>query len=540
MIEHVNKNSSLYEALLEARVNFPFRYAMRYMHRSYRYFHVVRRVNQFASALKKLGVKKGDVIASALPNTPDAIYLIYAVNQLGAINNIIHPLSNYHQLKENFLLTKPKIAFVLSLNYQKLKPLEKELGIKLISSSPSEDLPLFMRLIYKLKTKKQVGKIKKSDSTHRFYFEKEEKEFDKDFKSDAFYLHSSGVTGSPKTVALSNFAINALVSNGPEFLSLTTAENIGMLAVLPMFHGFGLAVGIHALLAHGGVIVLMPKFSSKEVIKYLKKNQIHFLIGVPLLFESLLAQPKFKGDIVSCLRLAFIGGDFVSRSLINRFNDRMLDAGSSCRLKEGYGLTETVNVCAVNTLNNDKIGTVGKSLPNVKLKIVNEKGETLPPNVEGELLVSGETLMNGYRFSSNPKINEEVFVIDENGVKWVKTGDFCSLDEEGFLTYKQRIKRIVKVNGINVFPSQIEEQVSKLDIVFEVAATGTEDKSHGHMIKLFVVLSKNAKCSEDEAKKLINQVIFDNCGVFATPKEIVFLKSFPHTMLGKIDTKLLK
>ncbi|MCR5333107.1 MAG: acyl--CoA ligase [Bacilli bacterium] len=528
----INKEQSLYFCIKDSSKKYSRRVAFYYMHRAFSYAHLIKRINQFAYKLTKLGVKKDEPVTMCLPNIPDALYLLYAINQIGAIANIVHPSCSLEQLDEYVTKTGSKYLFCLDTSYRTFRPL-KDKGIYFVTCSPVSE---FKEKIRKRYQKKFITMLN-DDRAENIYLLPEYKEFDNRFKEDAIYLHSGGTLSTPKTIALSSFAINSLVANAGWFTCLDNFEDVGMLSTLPMFHGFGLCMGIHAPLCYGGHDVLMPKFSRYNAVKYIEHKKLNILIGVPILYESILSKGSFKGRKLRYLTNAFIGGDNVSPALIKRFNDRMIKAKAKCRLFEGYGLTEVVNVCSVNTHNFNKEGTVGKLFPNAIGVVIDEKGKELPPNQDGEICIGGESLMNGYRFMKEDK---SVYHIDKNGNKYIKTGDIGMIDEDGYLYYKSRIKRIIKVSGVPVFPSEIEDVATSFDFVYEVAAIGVEDEKHGHIVKLFVKLSKTYHGSQKDALDKLNDKIVKTLGIYSKPKEIVFLDKMPHTVVGKIDTKLLK
>lgn len=527
---------SLYEAIKHSCDLFPNNIAFRYMNHAYKYKFLLKRINQFAASLLSLGVKKDDPITICLPNIPDAIYLLYAINQIGAIANIVHPLFTIEQMEDTLQKTKSKYAFVLDTNYGKFKSLEEK-GYIFYSCSPASELSLFEKKIYFHKNKTKI--ISNEYKSSCFYKSSVYQDFDTRFDNDAVYLHSGGTSGEPKTIALSSFAINSVSTNSLWIVGVDSFHKMGILSVLPMFHGFGLCKGIHSLLAHGGTDVLMPKFSRRDCVRYIARNQLHILLGVPVLYEAMLSKRNFRGRKLRHLNIAFVGGDYVSPALTERFNIRMEKAHSICRLREGYGLTEVVNVCSVNTHAHHKPGTVGIMLPNVKGIVIDENGHKLDFNQEGELCIGGDTIMNGYRFGDE-HINDKVFYFDENGDKYIKTGDFGTIDEDGFITYKTRIKRLVKVNGVPVFPSMIEDCATSFNFVYETCAIGVEDEKHGHIIRLYVMLSKTYKGTKKEAEEKIVERIVSRLGIYSKPKEIIFLDKMPHTAVGKIDYKLLK
>ncbi|MDY0345205.1 MAG: class I adenylate-forming enzyme family protein [Bacilli bacterium] len=531
----MEKNTTLYGALLATSQQYPKRSALIYLHKKITYETLLRDVNSLAKGLLEYGVKTDDVVSVCLPNIPSAVHLLYAVNQIGAVANLIHPLMKYEQMKGIMEETKSKLLFVLDSAFNEFSNLSK-IGVRVIACSPVQGVHLLLKIGYAIQNRKKIKNTAKSDKIDGYYQKEGTFAYDNDYKKDAIYLHSGGTTGKPKVVALSSFSINALASNGIDILGINETNDKYMLAVLPIFHGFGLCMGMHACLAFGACNTLMPKFHSQQVVNYLRKGQISFIIGVPILFEALLRNQNFKGSILKNLLICFVGGDFVAPSLIERFNNHMKEHGSSARLFEGYGLTEVVTVCTVNNNRFYKPGTVGKILSNVEMKVVDvDTKKDLPFSFDGELYVRGETMMNGYRFLNNE--SEQPFVKDEKNNVWIATGDYGSIDQEGFVTFRQRLKRIIKVSGINVFPNEIEGAVMDLGTVHECAAIAVNDEKLGNAIKLFVVLDRHYQ--DQSIDEEIKAIVLKRCGIYSVPRQIVYQNSLPKTLVGKVDTKAL-
>ncbi|MCQ2796274.1 MAG: acyl--CoA ligase [Bacilli bacterium] len=525
----VNKNQTIYEAFSKCAKEYPHRTAIIYQYRRYSYTYVSKKINALAYSLTKLGYKKNDVITVMLPNVPMAVYLLYAINQIGAIANLIHPLMKEEQLLGIMKKAKSKILFTLDSNADHL-PNIKKLGVKIYAVSPVDECSIFLRMAYKAKLKHRV----KAPYAHRLCTLKQSKEFDRDYMKDSFYLHSGGATGEPKTIALSSFSLNAIAVSGLKILDEKSSKGLGMMSVLPMFHGFGLCMGIHACLINGAFNVLIPKFSVKTIIKYLQRGQLQTLIGVPIIYERLLRHKKFKGRTVSKIHNAFVGGDAPSEALLKEFNNRMKEGKARARLYEGYGLTETVTVCTVNTHPHHRDKTVGRPIPFTEVKAFKNDKE-LKPNTYGELYVRGDTLMNGYRFESK---KSDPFYIDKKNQKWVRTGDYGKVDKDGYVYFIQRLKRIIKVNGINIFPKEIENKIAELPYIFECYAKEVKDSQHGSMINLYVVLNKKSKKKNYDSE--LKSFIENKFSVYALPKKIIYKKELPKTLVGKIDEKQLK
>ena len=531
----MKKNISLYEGIKIQSNKTPDNQALYYKGLTIKYKKLLESVNKLASGLDSLGVKKEDVVTICLPNFPFSVYLMYALNQNGNIINFAHPLLTLKQMTEIICETKSNYLFCLDSKYGEYLPLKKN-GLTIIPVCPVSELSPLIKLAYKFKSRKKTkdnrsAKIAGQDLLK--FLPKEE--FVHMDKEDQIYLHSGGTTSKSKTIALSSYALNSLAENTKYILELDDVSNKYMYSLLPMFHGFGLCMGIHSCLFTGGVDNLMPKFNVNETVKYIKANKLNFLIGIPPIYEALLSHKDFHGDMLKNLYVAYVGADFVSKDLLKRFNTRMEEANSKCRLFEGYGLTETVTVITVNTFKYNREGSVGRSLPCCKLQIRDlENTKSLPSNVAGEVYCSGDTLMNGYRFSDN-----DAFYLDDKKVLWVKTGDMGYLDSDGYLFFKQRLKRIIKVSGITVFPTEIEYHLTDLPFIFKAVAKGVPDLKRGSMVKLFVILTKDKSLIPNNYEEIIRKTIKDNNGVYAEPREIVYMESFPETVVGKVDTNKL-
>jgi long-chain acyl-CoA synthetase len=498
------------------------------------YERLIEEIDRAAAGLEKEGYGVGDVITLCLPNVLDALSLFYAANKLGIRIHLVHPLTPIKPMRVFLDETGSKTLFIVDTQWRTYAPLLDEWKGRIFLVSPPRSLSFLKRTAYRLLNRKRLAGIAFSDRLMRadplFALLKPTRTV-QDAVSTAVLLHSGGTSGKPKTIELSNAAINALAMRTEHIMGEGDYENKHMLSVLPMFHGFGLCMGIHAMLVNGGVDHLMPKFNADRAIRMIKKDQLHFLIGVPSLFHALLNHPKFAGPHLKVLRQAYVGGDFVAPSLKERFNAVMAEHGSQARLLEGYGLTEVVTVCAVNTLKEEKDGTVGKPLPGIAIRAVDlttraflEAGEL------GELVVSGDTLMNGYL--DEDKSASSAFLLDDALRRWVLTGDYGTIDVDGYVVFKQRLKRIVKVSGMPVMPSEIETIAMAFDNVKECAAVGVPDEAKGNVIRLYVALHRPADSLKEADLK---EAIKASLSVYAVPREIVILDALPKTIVGKID-----
>lgn len=491
-------------------------------------------IHRMAAYFMSLGIKSGDTVTVALPNIPSAVYTLYALNAIGAKMNNIHPLSPVAKIIDSAVETNSVLAVALATVYKDNKDVINKSKVRFAFVNPTDDNSFCMRVLFGIK----YGKVKKGENI--FCLDDYKKQTPvTEFKShdtgdNMIFLHSGGTTAQPKVIALSDNAINNLALKIDGIIEITD-QSQGMLAVLPTFHGFGLAMGVHAPLVWGKKVGLMMKFDVKKTIEWIDCGKINWIIGVPLLYRKLLKNPGFYKSNLSALDCAFVGGDNVPPSLIEEFNAVMSEHNSGCRMLEGYGLTETVTVCSVNTKSQFKLGSVGKPLRGIDITVLSDDGKTVPTGETGEVYVAGDTLMNGYY---KDKAATDLTMVDIDGKKYIKTGDLGFLDQDGFIFLKGRKKRMFKISGINVYPAEVEKIATDRESVYD-AALEFFDQPKPRLV-LFVVLNKKVVADYNDVKAEIKKDCEQKLLKYCLPEEIVIIEDFPKTAVGKIDHNALK
>ncbi len=535
-------NATIFEAIRATANKYPERNALYFLGKHITYDALMDKIDMVASGLKKLGLGPDDVVTIAMPNTFEAVFVFYAVNRIGAIGHMVHPLTPAKQMQRYMEETKSKILFLLDSSIAGFATLLEDPEIRIVLASPVGEFSPVKQFLYRLINRKKL-KLPEAGQDRIIPFKSLYVKISADYpeKQDpaktAVYLHSGGTSGEAKTVELTNLNLNSLAARFPEMLLFEDWKELYVLSVLPMFHGFGLCECIHSMLFWGGVDALMPKFDAGKTIALLKEGKCHVIIGVPSLFEGLLRHPEFGGEHLKNLKRCYAGGDYVPTDLKRRFDAVMQQHGTEARLLEGYGLTEVVAVCTVNTPKAHNPQTVGKPVSGIEIRIVDpETREAMPVNTSGEVAIAGDTLMKGYL--DDPEATAKAIMVDPEGKRWLLTGDYGFLDADGYLHFKQRIKRIVKVHGMPVLPSEIENLLMNIAEIAEVSAVGIPDPEKGHVIKLFIVLNPGVERlhDDDSIRKLIQMEISN----YAIPKEIVYISALPRTGLGKIDTRKLE
>jgi long-chain acyl-CoA synthetase len=503
-----------------------------------------RMVRQCANALVQSGVKPGDRVTLCLPNCPHAVILFYGVNLAGGVANMVHPLSAEEEIAQFLRTADSRLAFTLDLFYDKFRTIAPRFpDLRIVVASAADFLRPLTRLGYALTEGRKIKLPPFDDRTVRWkpWFRTGRgalPEFPARTKEDpAAILYTGGTTGIAKGAVLSNFNLNALalqiLTTNPMF---TPGDK--MLAILPLFHGFGLGIGVHAMIASGGGCVLVPRFTPASFAKLLVKTKCAFLAGVPSLYESMLNQPVLQKADLSHLKGVYCGGDVLPVELKAKLDAFLAERGSPVHIREGYGATECSSASCLTPTHGERPGSIGLPLPDVQYKIVRpDTIEALPPDTPGEICISGPTVMPGYL--DCPEENAIALRRHDDGQIWLHTGDLGSMDADGYVRFIQRIKRIIITNGYNVYPSRLELVLNAHPQVKQSCVIGVPDPRRMHRIKAFVVLQPGVTPSE-ELKKALTDWCRPRIARYALPRDIEFRDALPLTRMAKVDYRALE
>lgn len=536
---------SMFDKVLDIANRYPNNVAFDFMGRSTTYKKMVEEIENCAKALKTIGVREGDHVTIALPNCPQAIYMFYAVNLVGAVCNMIHPLSAEKEIEFYLNASHSVTAITLDQFYHKFENIRQNTGIvNIIIASVKDELSKPVRAGYMLTEGRKIRKIPKDApvirwrefmamSRHCFYNYKVERKSD----DPAVILYSGGTTGTTKGIVLTNKNFNAL---GQQVIATNPMFRPGdkMLAAMPVFHGFGLGVCIHTMLSQGGRCILVPRFTAKSYARLIVKYRCNFIAGVPTLYEALLRLSTMDGADLSCLKGVFSGGDSLSIELKKKLDKFLYDHKATIQVREGYGTTETVTACCLTPPTMFKEGSIGIPFPDTYIKIV-EPGtdRELPYGEEGEILLAGPTVMREYM--DNPEETAQTLRTHADGMTWVYTGDLGCMDDEGFVYFKGRAKRMIVTSGYNVYPGQIENILDAHEYVQMSCVIGVPDPYKMQKVKAFVKLSPDAPKSEETKQELLNYCR-KHIAKYAMPYDIEFRDELPKTLVGKVAYRVLE
>lgn len=537
-------NKTIYEYFEDAALQYPKLPAVEYFGKQTTFKDFLKQIDTCAKAFKNLGIDKKDVVTICMANTPEALISFYALNKIGAIANMIHPLSGQEEIKNYLINNHTKALVVIDLCYEKIDNILSETNVqKTIIVSAKDSMPILLNIGYELTQGRKVKKPDKNNPNYIYWKDffnsgktKENIETIKGTKdSPAVILHSGGSTGDPKGIVLSNGNFNGLVEQAKiVFASVNPGETV--LTILPLFHGFGLGVCTHAPLCKGVKVTLVPQFNSREFDKLINKTKPNLIFGVPTLYEALINCNNIKKLDLSKVKYVICGGDMLSETLNNKVNNYLKEHGCPVKISQGYGMTESLAATACALGKSNKQGSIGIPFPGNYYKIIDpETRKTLGPNEDGEICVNGPTVMLGYL--DNEIATNDALQIHDDGYVWLHSGDIGYMDEDGVIFYKQRLKRMIISSGYNVYPSYIENIILQHPAVLSCTVIGIPHPYKVEVPKAFIVLKNDYHGLNPKGS--IKSFCEKHLSKHSVPYEFEFRKSLPKTLIGKVDFKKL-
>lgn len=537
---------TMYQMVAETAKKYPKTLAYTFMGKGTTYEEFVQRIDRAAKGLVKLGIRKGNRVTICMPNTPQALDCFYALNRIGAIPNMIHPLSAAQEIAFYLNASHSKAVLTLDQFYGKVAEILPQLDddCKVIIARIADELPFPLSVLYPMtKAARQVPKLPKKGYTLWTDLTSSGKDVtlpkDTGKANDCgAILYSGGTTGTTKGIMLSNLNFNALGLQTIAASGFQSIAGMKMLSIMPVFHGFGLGIGIHTVLIGGATCILVPQFSIKEYANILIKQKPQLIPGVPTLFEALLRADGLQDADLSFLKGIFSGGDSLSPELKKKVDAFLKEHGCTEQIREGYGTTECVTASCLTPKDYARSGSIGVPFPDTYYKIVKVgTTEEVEPNTEGEICVSGPTVMLGYM--DNPTETAQTLRRHFDGRVWLHTGDLGFMDQDGFVYFRQRIKRMIITSGYNVYPSQLENIIDGHEKVLLSCVIGVKDDYRGQRVKAYVVPMPGVEPTE-ELKKNILDYCSHHIAKYAMPRELEFRKELPKTLVGKVAYRVLE
>lgn len=539
-------NRTMYQMVADTARQYSNNTAYTFMGKATTYSVFLKRIDAAARGLYAMGIRKGDRVTIAMANTPQAVDCFYALNRIGAIPNMIHPLSAAQEIAFFLNVSHSKAILTLDQFYYKVAgilPQVKE-PCRILIARIQEELPFPLNLAYPLTRNARANK-KLPKSGYTLWYDMVAAGRNTvlpadDGKADdcGAILYSGGTTGTTKGIQLSNLNFNALGLQTIAASGFGTVAGMKMLSIMPIFHGFGLGIGIHTALIGGASCILVPQFSVKVYADTLMKQRPELIPGVPTLFEALLRADGLENADLSFLKGIFSGGDSLSPELKKKVDAFLKAHGCTEQIREGYGTTECVTASCLTPKDYARGGSIGVPFPDTFYKIVTPgTTDEVPANTEGEICISGPTVMLGYM--DNPEETAQTLRRHYDGRIWLHTGDLGHMDQDGFIYFRQRLKRMIVTSGYNVYPSQLENIIDGHEKVLLSCVIGIKDSYRGQKVKAYVVPMPGIEPTE-----ALKQEILDYCrnhiAKYAMPREVEFRTELPKTLVGKVAYRVLE
>lgn len=531
------KAETLPQLLRNAAKEYPKHKAIHFMGKELTFKQTFEKARNLAAYLQETGITKGDRVAVMLPNIPQTVISFYAIMLAGAIVVPVNPL--YKEREIEFILNDSgaKAIITLDILYNRVKSVQEMTSVEqILVTSISEFLPFPKNLFYPFIQKKEYGyipNVKHEGNTHLLKNiwslpTADLKEISIDFEEDlAIIQYTGGTTGFPKGVMLTHQNLVANTSMCRQWLYKLEKGKEKLLAIMPLFHVYGMMTVLVLSVMEIYQMILLPKFDATTALKTIEKQKPTVFPGAPTIYIGLLNHPDINKYDLSSIVAAISGSAPLPKEIIDSFEEK-----TGGKLVEGYGLTEASPVTHVNFVWDHEIvkGSIGVPWPGTDAAVFSpETGEELPHGEIGELAVKGPQVMKGYW--NNP---DETELVLKDG--WLYTGDLCYMDERGYFYIVDRKKDTIIASGFNIYPREVEEVLYEHPAVQEAAVVGVKDSYRGETVKAFIVLKEGAQTSEDELNKYMRERIAS----FKVPRIYEFRKELPKSAIGKILRRELK
>lgn len=535
---------TIYDYLLKNNKDFPSDVAINYLGRKITYKELFKNIDKTAAAFINAGVKEKEIVTVALPSIPEALYCVYALNKIGAVANMIHPLAGTEETVRYINEVHSRVVVIFDGAYSSIADSISSTSASLvIVASPRDSLPIALKLAYALKVRspRLDGKVFKE---WKAFIDEgkatEAKTVEKDYKDMAIISHTGGTTGEPKGVMCSDYSLNALMYQ--IVCNFKYGRGGSSLVVLPPFVNYSLVEATMAMLVIGYKVILIPKYEPQDFMKYVQKYRPTVVLSIPAYWCSLLENSNEKADL-SCFEHIYYGGEGMSEENERRINEFICGCGSKVKICKGLGSTELMAAATQSFQECNPIGSVGIPLVKTNCRVEDpETGEEQTYSVQGELCFTGPTLMNGYY---NNQIETDAMIkTDYSGQRWLYTGDIGYVDPDGVIFVTGRIKRLLMTRGrdgsvTKIFPDRIEKVISQHERVEHCCAIGVQDEERINYPVAFVVLEPGPQRKEQVAEEIL-AMCRDGLPEYMVPNRIVFLDSLPRTERGKVDYRALE
>ena len=522
--------------------------ALKYFGKGTTYAQMFSRIDSTAKAFSALGVKQGELVSMCMLTMPETIYSIYGLNKIGAVCNLIEPRTNAELIKDRINAAGSRVLVVVDVFLSKILQIVDKTKLERVIVVPlSESMPIHTKVGFKLTKGRKIPRIPAEQRytywsaflTNGKYTKLIPAPYAKN--TPAAIIYTGGTTGISKGALLSNDSLTAMalqsIYDAPRLY-----EGERFLEIMPPFIAYGLIFGFFIPFCASLENTLIPVFEPKKFAELVLKHKPNHVVGVPAFFESLANSAEVGNQKLDFLMCAITGGDRLLASTEDHINQFFKEHGCKYKILKGYGMTEMGSAATFTTTEACNIpGSVGIPTHCTEVKVIDhETGEELGYNVQGELCMTGKTMMLGYY--QNDSETNKVIRRHPDGKMWIHTGDIGYMTEDGVIYIVDRIKRmVIRPDGHNVWPSVIEEVVTRHPCVKECAVVGMPNPTNknGKIPTAFIVVEDGYEATEE----LIEDI--DRFSKVHLPERDVamdyrYIDKLPLTLVGKIDYRALE
>ena len=530
--------------MYENNKDFPRDIALNYYGRKISYAELFANIDKTAKALQAIGVKEGEIVTVALPSIPEALYVVYALNKIGAVSNMIHLLAGKNEIVGYLNEVKSRVVIIFDKTMDILGDGIKKTSVEqAIVVTAACSLSFGLKLAYSLKSKSPVckGIYRKWEDFIKGGEHTELKPYKKDCHTMAIISHTGGTTGEPKGCMLTDYNINAEIWQIG--MSMPHGRQEIMMTQLPPFVNYNFVNGMLEPLAFGFTDVLIAQYDPSKFAEYVSKYRVNHINSIPAYCEAILKIPDIESYDLSCLNYVFYGGEGMTEEIEVQINETLSKCGVKRKLQKGMGMTEATSATSATYDSVNNYESVGIPFSkNIFKTIDTDSGEECRYGEEGEICMTGPTVMIGYY--ENQKATDDLIKVHKDGNRWIHTGDLGHIDENGVIYVTGRIKRTIMTKGSDgqvtkLFPDRIEKIVSSVESVELCCVIGVPDEKRINYPKAFVVLKQGVTESDTT-----RQSIIDTCKSllpdYMIPEEIEFRSDLPRTPRGKVDYRALE
>lgn len=550
MTDAPRPTSSIYEYMYDVNKDYPKDIAIWYVNRKITYGELFQNIDRCASAFLALGVKPREIVTIAMPSLPEALYCVYALNKIGAVSNMIHPLAGEDEIVNYLNEVSSRVCVMFDGTYEIVKASMGKTSVKrAVVVSPADSLAFPLSALYRLRNKKPDLPKGSIFMDWKSFISggqgRKPGKYKRNLDEMAIISHTGGTTGEPKGVMCSDNAVNSVLWQ--TVCRTPHGRQDRFLSVLPPFINYSLVTSMLQALAIGYTVILIPKYEPNHFDRYFKKYRPNYVISIPAYWEPICDNVKLRTKLesmdLSCLKVCVYGGEAMNTEKEIEINHLLLTHGAPSKLVKGIGSTESTSVATFTYDECNELNSVGIPLHDMICKIVDtETGKELPINSIGEVCFSGPTIMLGYY--NRPDATDEVIKIHDDGRKWLHTGDLGRINEDGVIFITGRIKRIIMTKGTDrqvtkLFPDRIEKVIDMHPAVSMCCVIGVPDPVRINYASVYVELH-NGYTPSEELKEDIRKFCKGKLPEYQIPDNVEFIDMLPRTVREKVDYRALE